>query len=42
MNKGMDITMQLETQRLKVKVKPVEPESPVLGSILGLFVSLAL
>ena len=42
MQKGMNIEMQLEFQRLNVRMMPVDKTSPVLGSLLGLFISLAL
>lgn len=42
MQKGMNIEMQLETQRLYVRLMPVDKTSPALGSVLGLLVTLAL
>lgn len=40
MKKGMKIAMQLETDRLHVKLSPVDESSPVLGSLMGMFITL--
>ena len=40
MQKGMTVSMQLETDRLHVKLSPVDESSPVLGSLMGMFITL--